>query len=76
MARYQPDACLLDLRFHSGGDGLGAARMIRDRYPETAVLLVSGRTNKATFLAAKKIGVTGVLVRIRNLTVLRPRLMR
>ena len=30
VARYQPDACLLDLRFHSGGDGLGAARMIRD----------------------------------------------
>jgi two-component system, NarL family, nitrate/nitrite response regulator NarL len=60
VARYQPDACLLDLRFHSGGDGLGAARMIRDRYPETAVLVVSGRADKATFLAAKKIGVAGV----------------
>jgi two-component system, NarL family, nitrate/nitrite response regulator NarL len=60
VARYQPDACLLDLRFHNGGDGLGAARMIRDRYPETAVLVVSGRADKATFLAAKKIGVAGV----------------
>jgi DNA-binding NarL/FixJ family response regulator len=60
VARYQPDACLLDLRFHSGGDGLGAARVIRDRYPETAVLVVSGRADKATFLAAKKIGVAGV----------------
>jgi two-component system nitrate/nitrite response regulator NarL len=60
VARYQPDACLLDLRFHSGGDGLGAARMIRDRYPETAVLVVSGRADKATFLTAKKIGVAGV----------------
>jgi two-component system, NarL family, nitrate/nitrite response regulator NarL len=60
VARYQPDACLLDLRFHSGGAGLGAARMIRDRYPETAVLVVSGRPDKATFLAAKKIGVAGV----------------
>jgi DNA-binding NarL/FixJ family response regulator len=60
VARYQPDACLLDLRFHSGGDGLGAARIIRDRYPETAVLVVSGRADKATFLAAKKIGVAGV----------------
>lgn len=61
VARHQPDACLLDLRFHSGGDGLGAARMIRDRYPGTAVLVVSGRADKATFLAAKKIGVAGVL---------------
>jgi DNA-binding NarL/FixJ family response regulator len=60
VARYQPDACLLDLRFHNGGDGLGAARMIRDRYPETAVLVVSGRADKATYLAAKKIGVAGV----------------
>src|SRR6266576_4781482 len=60
VARHLPDACLLDLRFHSGGDGLGAARMIRDRYPETAVLVVSSRADKATFLAAKKIGVAGV----------------
>jgi two-component system, NarL family, nitrate/nitrite response regulator NarL len=60
VARHQPDACLLDLRFHSGGDGLGAARTIRDRYPETAVLVVSGRADKAMYLAAKKIGVAGV----------------
>ena len=60
VARHKPDACLLDLRFHSGGDGLGAARMIRDRYPETAVLVVSGRADKATYLAAKKIGVAGI----------------
>jgi len=60
VAQHQPDACLLDLRFHSGGDGLGAARAIRDRYPETAVLVMSGRADKATSLAAKKIGVAGV----------------
>jgi two-component system, NarL family, nitrate/nitrite response regulator NarL len=60
VARHQPDACLLDLRFRSGGEGLGAARMIRDRYPETAVLVVSGRADKAMSLAAKKIGVAGV----------------
>jgi DNA-binding NarL/FixJ family response regulator len=60
VARHLPDACLLDLRFHSGGDGLGTARLIRDRYPETAVLVVSGRADKATALAAKKSGVAGV----------------
>lgn len=60
VARHLPDACLLDLRFHSGGDGLGTARLIRDRYPETAILVVSGRADKATALAARKIGVAGV----------------
>jgi len=25
VAAHQPDACLLDLSFHRGGDGLGAA---------------------------------------------------
>jgi DNA-binding NarL/FixJ family response regulator len=67
VAQHHPDACLLDLRFHSGGDGLGAARMIRDRYPETAVLVVSGRADKATFLAAKKIGVAGVFGKYQEL---------
>ena len=28
VARYLPDACLLDLRFHSGGDGLGTGRLL------------------------------------------------
>ena len=60
VARHQPDACLLDLRFHSGGDGLGAARLIRDQYPETAVLVMSGGGGKATSLTAGKIGVAGV----------------
>ena len=60
VARHQPDACLLDLRFHSGGDGLGAARLIRDQYPETAILVMSGR-DKATSLTASNIGVAGVL---------------
>jgi two-component system, NarL family, response regulator DesR len=60
VARHQPDACLLDLRFQSGGDGLGAARLIRDRYPDTAVLVMSSRGDKATPLAARKIGVAGV----------------
>ncbi len=60
VARHQPDACLLDLRFNSGGDGIGAARLIRDQYPETAVLVMSGRSDKATSLTASKLGVAGV----------------
>jgi ActR/RegA family two-component response regulator len=50
VARHQPDACLLDLRFNNGEDGLAAARLIRDRYPQTAVLVVSGHADNATSL--------------------------
>ncbi len=63
VARHQPDACLLDLRFNNGEDGLAAARLIRDRYPQTAVLVVSAAPTRATSLAAKKIGVAGMLSR-------------
>ena len=59
MARHQPDACLLDFRFHEGGEGLGAARAIRDQYPGTAVLVVSGPGGQLAPLAAAQIGVAG-----------------
>jgi two-component system, NarL family, nitrate/nitrite response regulator NarL len=66
VARHQPDACLLDLRFN-GEDGLAAARLIRDRYPQTAVLVVSGCADNATSLAAKKIGIAGVFGKDKEL---------
>lgn len=59
VARHQPDACLLDFRFHEGGEGLGAARAIRDRYPDTAVLVVSGPGGQLAPLTAAQIGVAG-----------------
>jgi two-component system nitrate/nitrite response regulator NarL len=59
VARHQPDACLLDFRFHEGGEGLGAARTIRDRYPDTAVLVVSGPGGQLAPLTAAQIGVAG-----------------
>src|SRR2546430_15226947 len=59
VARHLPDACLLDLRFHNGGDGLGTARLIRDRYPGTALLLASCPAGKATPLAARQMRVAG-----------------
>lgn len=59
VARHQPDACLLDLRFDDGGDGLDAARAIRDRCPDTAVLVMSGLGDRPASLAARQIGVAG-----------------
>ena len=59
VARHQPDACLLDLRFDDGGDGLEAARAIRDRCPDTAVLVMSGLGDRPASLTARQIGVAG-----------------
>jgi DNA-binding NarL/FixJ family response regulator len=56
VARHQPDACLLDFRFHEGGDGVGAARAIRDKSPGTAVLVVSDSGSRVASLAATQAG--------------------
>ena len=45
VARHQPDACLLDFRFHEGGEGLGAARMV---IHPVLMLLVLGLTLLST----------------------------
>src|SRR6266581_4613652 len=66
VERHQPDACLLDLRFPDPPDGLGAARVIRERCPETAVLVLSGLADPAVLAAATKIGVAGVLRKDQN----------
>jgi len=61
VARHQPDACLMDLRFPDGGDGLDAARVIRDQYPDTAVLVMSGVSDPAVSSAAMRAGAAGFL---------------
>jgi two-component system, NarL family, nitrate/nitrite response regulator NarL len=66
VARHRPDVCLLDLRFPDPPDGLGAARIIRQRYPETAVLLLSGLVDPAVLAEATQLGVTGVLRKDQN----------
>ena len=58
VARHRPDACLLDLGFPDPPDGLGAARVIRERYPETAVLVLSGLADPAVLSEATQIGRT------------------
>jgi DNA-binding NarL/FixJ family response regulator len=66
VAEHQPDACLLDLRFPDPPDGLGAARVIRQLYPGTAVLLLSGYIDPAVRSEAMRIGVAGYLRKDQN----------
>jgi two-component system, NarL family, nitrate/nitrite response regulator NarL len=66
-AGHQPDACLLDLSFPDGGDGLGAARIIRQRSPDTRVLVLSGSSDPDASSQARAIGVAGFLGKDQNI---------
>ena len=66
VATHRPEACLLDLRFSDSPDGLDAARVIRQRYPETAVLMLSGMADRSVVAEATRIGVAGFLRKDRN----------
>lgn len=61
VAEHRPCACLLDLRFPDPPDGLEAARVIRQRYPLTPVLILSGFIDQAVREEAVRIGVAGFL---------------
>jgi two-component system nitrate/nitrite response regulator NarL len=61
VAEHRPDACLLDLRFPDPPDGFDAARVIRQRYPATAVVLLSGLIDPALRSEAMRMGVAGFL---------------
>jgi two-component system, NarL family, nitrate/nitrite response regulator NarL len=69
VGAQQPDAVVLDLHFPAGAEGSGAdaseglrtAGMVRQRNPDTAVLVLSGLADRPTWLTAMKIGVAGFL---------------
>jgi two-component system nitrate/nitrite response regulator NarL len=66
VAAHQPDACVLDLRFPDPPDGLTAAHVIREVYPGTAVLILSGVVDPAARSMAAEIGVSGFLRKDHN----------
>jgi two-component system, NarL family, nitrate/nitrite response regulator NarL len=66
VAERRPDVCVLDLRFPDPPDGLDTARVIRQHYPETAVLMLSGMADPAVLAEATRIGVAGVLRKDQN----------
>jgi len=61
VAAHRPGACLLDVRFPDPPDGLEAARLIRQRYPGTAVLILSAFVDQEVRAEAMRIGVAGFL---------------
>jgi DNA-binding NarL/FixJ family response regulator len=69
VSTHRPDAVVLDLHFPAGADGDGASaaeglhatRVMRQHYPDTAVLVLSGFADRPTWSAAMEIGVAGFL---------------
>ncbi len=68
VASYQPDACVLDLNLPASEDGLRAAREIRARCPNTAVLVVSDLSDPDTCAKARQLGVAGLLGKDRSVS--------
>lgn len=68
VTEHKPDACLLDLRFPGGEDGLTAARKMRMQCPGTKVVVLSGALDPAVAGEARMIGVAGLLAKDQNVT--------
>ena len=61
VAAGRPDICLLGLLFGDQPRGLDAARAIRQRYPGTRVLVLSGVTDPKTLSQVMGSGVAGFI---------------
>jgi two-component system, NarL family, nitrate/nitrite response regulator NarL len=61
VAENQPDVCLLDLYLPGREDGLQAAQVLRTRYPDTRILILSGVADPLIFSRAIDLGVVGMV---------------
>jgi len=68
VAAHRPDICLLDIHFPEEENGLDAAHVIRQRYPQTKVLLLSGTADSRTVSEAAKLGVAGYLLKDQSVS--------
>ena len=58
---HEPDICLLDIAMPGGG--LGAARRIRDSFPQTRVVMLTVSEDEDDLLAAMKAGASGYVLK-------------
>jgi len=65
VSAHQPDACLLDIHLPDGS-GLDVARALRERHPETKILILSCLNDPAVVSEAKRAGVAGFLRKDRK----------
>ncbi len=65
VSAHQPDACLLDVRLPDGS-GLDAAQAMRQRHPDTKIVVLTCLDDPALVAEAKKAGVAGFLRKDRR----------
>lgn len=68
VASCRPDVCQLDLHLPAPEDGLQAIREIRDRYPGTAVLVLSDLTDPSIWTQVRQSGIAGFLGKDRSVS--------
>jgi two-component system, NarL family, nitrate/nitrite response regulator NarL len=68
VAKHKPDLCILDPCVPGPADGLATARDIRQDYPETDVLVLSGTTDPRIWTEARKAGLAGFLSKDKSIT--------
>jgi len=66
VALWRPDACVLDLGFPEG-NGVEAARTLREQYPTTQVLVLSATTDPQVITDALDAGVNGFVDKGRSI---------
>jgi DNA-binding NarL/FixJ family response regulator len=68
VGSYMPDACVLEVRLPDTADGLRLISEIRNRFPDTAVVVASDATDPSTVAKAKDLGIAGFLAKSRSVS--------
>lgn len=68
VGRYLPDTCVLEVRLPETADGLHLINEIRDRFPDTAVVVTSDASDPSTVAKARDLGIKGFLAKSRSVS--------
>ena len=68
VGSYMPDTCVLEVRLPETADGLHLINEIRDRFPDTAVVVASDASDPSTVAKARDLGVKGFLAKSRSVS--------
>jgi two-component system, NarL family, nitrate/nitrite response regulator NarL len=68
VGSYMPDTCVLEIRLPETADGLHLISEIRNRFPDTAVVVASDVSDPSTVAKAKDLGIAGFLAKSRSVS--------
>jgi DNA-binding NarL/FixJ family response regulator len=68
LGSYLPDTCVLEVCLPEAEDGLRLISEIRDRFPDTTVVVASDASDPGTVAKAKDLGIAGFLAKSRSVS--------